>query len=282
MFFSLFSITSASEKDNGLLWSSKGQSSIRIHKNGETILKNHQYLYTKCLKYKSDKFSHLVVSQQAVWRRGDWEGNDPFIEATGFIIEPGGREKKLWTISEKAEEGFLSCDFYKTVWYGCCTLGQNNRLYHLKTGKLVNEYNRDLLTIEIPNTPIKRYIGYKPVETIHHYPWENDNTHIGTLTYSSPSQILHRVAIRGRGAGYEDEFGLGFAELSLIPGKNEQKLHGNHSIDLPFAASKNDPELITAFKIKLEFFDISIQIPVVKDTFLLIDNEFYSFEIVSE
>ena len=279
-FFLIISMAAASEKNDIPLWSSKSQSSIRLYKNGTTTIENQEYLYAKCFRYKSGNSDRFVIFQKSIWRKGDWEGNDPFIDATGFIIDQSGNESKLWTIAEKADDGFLTCNFYRTIWYGCCSAGPNNRLYNLKTGLLVNEYNRDLLTIEIPNTTIKRYIGYKPVETIHHYPWEKNKHHIGTLTYSSSSKILHRIVIRGKSSNYKDKFGLGFGRLSLIPGKSEQKLYNNNSIDLWFANFKENPKLVTDFKIKLEFCDISFQIEIKEDDFLLINKNFPDYEII--
>ncbi|MFH2059405.1 MAG: hypothetical protein ABIJ59_10960 [Pseudomonadota bacterium] len=283
--FHIFSISSkpvAAQEADRSLWTLNNQSSIRVNRNNEAIIENHTYLSEKCFRYNSDDKDRFVVSQKSVWHKGDWEGNNPYIEATGFIIDPNGVEKKLWTISEKADDGFLSCDFYRTVWYGCCSAGPNNRLYNLKTGILVNEYNVDLLTIEIPNTPIKRYIGYKPAETIHHYLWENNEHHIGTLTYSSSSKLLHRIVIRGRGSNYKDKFSSGFAKLSLIPGEKNQKLNGSHAIDLWGANNKNNSKLVTDFKINLEFYDISFQIEIKEDDFFLTQTVFPNYEIIRE
>lgn len=278
--FSICSSLANAEEVKGCLWTSKSQSSIRVNGKDEAVIENHTYLYERCFKGKSDDKDRFVVSQKSVWHKGDWEGNKPYIEATGFMIDQKGEENKLWTIFEKADDGFLSCDFYRTVWYGCCSASPDNRLYALKTGMLVNEYSEDLLTVEIPNTPIKRYIGYKPADTIHHYSWEKSENYIGTLSYSSSLKILHRIVIRGRGSDHADKFSSGFAKLSLIPGEDNQKLNGSHAIDLWGADNNNNPKLVTNFKINLEFYDMRFQIEIKEDDFFLPKKIFPDYEII--
>ncbi len=102
----------------GPLWSTTHPSSITLSKDDTAIIENHNYLYTRCFVSIDADRERLVISQKSKWHRGSWEGNDPILAATAFIIDKTGGEKKLWQISEKADEGFLSCDFYRTVWYG--------------------------------------------------------------------------------------------------------------------------------------------------------------------
>ena len=43
----------------------------------------------------------------------------------------------MWTIKDHSDEGRLACDYYETIWYGCCSAVPNHRLFNPKTGKLV-------------------------------------------------------------------------------------------------------------------------------------------------
>ena len=263
-----------------VVWSVRHPSAITVFKDESAVIENHQYLHTRCYKPQSKALQHLVISLKSKAHRGPWEGSDPSLAATAFMIDKNGTAQELWQLTEKAEEGFVSCDFFRTVWYGCCTMEPNNRLYDIRTGRLMNEYSRDLLRIHIPNTPIRRYIGYKAAETIHHHPWEADKRHIGTLTYSSGDRILHRLVIRRRGAAYTDKLGSGAAKLTFIPGTTSQQLNNRTSLDLWEANGSPEPSRITGFKIQLVFYDISIQIPVVKDDFHIDKNDARDFVFV--
>jgi len=142
------------------------------------------------------------------------------------------------------------------------------------------EYSRELLSFEIPNTPLKRYVGYKPSETITTNSWENDKNHIGTLTYSSPDGILQRIAIRMIGDS-EHKFGIGFASIAIVPGDGDRKLNGNNLI-LWEANNSEDPRKFTNIQIKIVFHQgFTIMVPVQEDGFHFDRTEFDGYEIVS-
>jgi len=261
------------------IWESKSSSEIKLYDNNSTIIENQTFLYSNCLRYHTEMRDRLVILQKSIWRVGDWEGNNPTIEATAFQIMPDGKQENLWSIKEEADEGKLDCNFYHTIWYGCCSACPNHRLYNPKTGKLIMEYSDELLSVEIPNSPLKRYIGYKPSETITTNSWEKDKKHIGTLTYSSPDKIIQRIALRMVGDS-EDKFGIGFAHISIEPGGKDQKLSKN-TLDLWESNSSKDPARLTNFKIKIVFYaGYTIVIPVRKDALFFSKTKFDCYEII--
>ena len=279
-------IASARQEPAGkdkVIWDSSSKSSIEFLGDGREVraivIENHQYLLG----------TGVVVSQLTKWKVGPWSGNRPALDATALKIMPDGKQKELWTINEEADEGRLDAGLYHTIWYGCCSAGPNHRLYNLETGNLIMEYSEELLTVWLGNPPeMTRYIGYKPSETISTNTWEKDKRYIGTLTYASPSGILHRIAFRGSSEDYLNKFGLGFADISLeIGGKNQVStgpyLSGGiiwERLSLEGARSSADTKHFTDFRIRLKFFDTSVVIPIVEDDFYIDPNTFRGFEII--
>ena len=270
---------------NKVIWQSSSKSGIEFLDDGSeygrnAIVENHDYFLN---------WDSIVVSQITTWRVGSWEGNRPTLGATAYRIMPDGKQKELWSVKEEADEGRLEDGFYHTIWYGCCSAGPNHRLYNVETGDLIMEYCAELLRVHLGNPPeMTRYIGYKPAETVGTNLWEKHNKHIGTLTYSSPDGILHRIAFRGASGDYENYFGLGFADLSFEAGDKNQAVLGSSMRDLikgPYLRlegprSSTDPKQFTDFRIRLQFPGVSIEIPIIEDDFLIDPSKFKDYEII--
>lgn len=287
------SVQKSVDANRKTIWQTDAKSSVEISEGEQ---EGHRNLRIENHSYFSAR--DVVLSQTIVWRIGGWEGNRPELETTAFRITPNGTKVDVWSIKEEADIGRLERDnsyypgFYHTIWYGCCDASPNNRLYNPDTGNLIMEYCRDLLGVEMGNPPeVSRLIGYKPVASKRTNYWENDNHYLGTLTYSSPNEILHRIIIRGTTADYEDKFGYyGLADISFEAGvKNIEILDkGYYNNDLiypifrilgPFNAT--NPRNFSNFRIKLLFHSgIMIEIPVVQDDFVIDPTTFKDFEII--
>ena len=275
-----FSGCEAGEKK--LLWETDSPSKISVYPDSAT-LSNHSFLYANCEGLRHGDSGRYVVSQNTLWRVGPWEGKDPSVNATAFLIHKDGKREKIWNISEQADEGHLSCAYYHTVSYGCCGAGDNHRLYNPKTGRLIMEYSNQLLEIEIPGSPLGRYIGYKPSETIFRHDWEKGTRHIGTLTYSSPYKILQRIDFRMIGDN-SGKFGFGHADISILPGGKDQKLK-NDTLELWKAKGSTNPKDFTGFSIKIDFIvGYTIIVPIKDDRpyFEKAGSQIYEVDIVNE
>lgn len=267
---------------NKIIWESNSSSKITLRENNSADIENHNYLYANCQRYHTDIVDRVVILQKIIWKVGFWEGNNPSLNATAFKIMPDGKQEILWSITEEADEGMLKCDYYHTIWHGCCSSGPNHRLYNPQTGRLIMEYSNNLLSVEIPNTPLKRYVGYKPSETITTNSWEKDKNHIGTLTYSSPDSILHRIALKmvDDVDASEDNFGLGFASISIESDGKNKKLNENKLV-LWEANYSEDPKKFENFRIKIVFYaGYTIVVPVREDNFYLEQTRFDDYEII--
>jgi hypothetical protein len=256
-----------------ITWRSTSVSKIEVTPSdyNSAIIENHNFLY----------YSPIVISQETIWRVGPWMGNGPTLRATAYEIMPNGKHKEIWSINEEADEGNIEeRGFYQTIWYGCCGSVPNHRLYNIKTGNLITEYDGKLLEIEMHRPGLVRYIGYKPGGTIALNSWEKDKKHIGTLTYSSSKGIIRRIAFRGIRDDYMHIFGFGFAKVSLED-DGRGHLYNGQRLVLNVPVSSADEKLFSGFRVRLEFYDgFTIIIPIIEDDFFLETDRFKDYEIL--
>jgi hypothetical protein len=97
------------------IWKSISPSEIRIHADSVTI-ENHIFLYDKCLGSHTGTFDDYVISQKTIWQVGWWEGNRPTLSATAIIVKPDGKQKRLWSLTEEADEGELTSTYHHTYY----------------------------------------------------------------------------------------------------------------------------------------------------------------------
>ena len=259
-------------------WQQSAPSKIQVTDKGGAIVETARYLVNSPHNCHPNSGETIVVAQRTVWKIGPFEGHDPTLEARAYRVTTDGKSAQLWTIKDHSDEGRLACDYYETIWYGCCSAVPNHRLFNPKTGKLLMEYSERLITVEVPNSPLKRFIGYKPSETIVLNAWEKHKRHIGTLTYASPDGILHRIAIRGIGK-FEDKFTMGLAKIQIRRGLPKQEMNGN-TLQLWDVDASKDAQQIGGFTVILKYAGALVEVPVQNDDFAIGSSKFASHEII--
>lgn len=247
-------------RDSTTLFRDSSYSKIEFVRNGDILDKHittQKYLWNVVYdKYGPISEREVVVSQKIEWlvNQGK-EGNDPTLQAKCYLIENGNRSKLLWEINQEADEGCIWQDFYKTVWYGCCSARPNTTLYNIISGTKILEYTRDeLLTIEIPNSPLGvRYIGYKCMETALHEDYELNGNYFGTLTYSSEDSCLEKYVIRMRSKSDYDKYSpFGEAHISFMPDTTKNRIGPDSRLVLWAANRAQSPAAISGITIKFE------------------------------
>ncbi|MEA5098660.1 MAG: hypothetical protein VB032_09015 [Burkholderiaceae bacterium] len=261
------------------VWQQSAPSKIQLTDNGVNIIDARQFLANARHRCGPDLREIVVVAQRSVWKIGPWEGNSPSLEAVAWRVGLDGNNKKLWSKQEAADEGKLSCDYYETITYGCCDAITNHRLFNPDTGKLLMEYADRLITVEVPNSPLKRFIGYKPSTAAGPAnSWERHKRHVGTLTYASPDGILQRVAVRALGKA-NDAFEMGAAKLKIKRGLPKQEMNINTLMLWDIDGSRVASQ-IGGFAIVLEFDGQTLAIPVREDGLDLGPGKFAAHELV--
>jgi hypothetical protein len=251
------------ESSSRILFGDSSYSKIEFVKTGtdtNRIITTQQFLWDMPYrKYPKPSECEVAISQQVKWiERPGKEGNDPSLQASCYLIENGRKVRPLWQINQEADEGSIWFHIYKTVWYGCCSARPNTTLYNIMTGTKLLEYSRDeLLTIEIPNSPLEvRYIGYKCVETTLHEDYELKGNYFGTITYSSVDSCLEKFVIRMRSQADYEKYGVfGEAHISFIPDATKNKIGPESRLVLWAANGAKSSNAISGISIQFESCD---------------------------
>lgn len=88
------------------------------------------------------------------------EAGESKLEVTAWKKGPKGYDEELWTIRDDSNEGESWGEYYRTLLYGCCGSENTERYYFAWTGKHAFSSTADPLFLAIPNTPVRRSIGY--------------------------------------------------------------------------------------------------------------------------
>ena len=246
-----------------LLWSDEGKANINFRKKGTQFIAKittQEYFVTSLYPYNKQRDQYLIVSEIKTRHSNNcFEGEDPYLKATGYLIDDSNKTKRLWTVSDPADASGAFY-FYETVQYGCCGASSVNKCYDLLTGELILEHTNNLLRIGIPNSQLnERFVGMKSANTYPRYNYEKDSLYIGTLTYASPKKVLEKYALfaaNGKELKERFDFPDGYAKL-LTTNSKDQLSPDSSEITLWSADFSKD---------KKDFKGIIIQIDYITNT----------------
>lgn len=122
----------------------------------------------------SGEFAAQLSSEQrrnhrrrAAHRLENWPLRRPRSDTGSQSLPRYDRRQKRAVVDHQdhSDEGRLASIITKrsgtAVAVQCRTIGCSTQ-----TGKLLMEYSERLITVEVPNSPLKRFIGYKPSERL--------------------------------------------------------------------------------------------------------------------
>jgi hypothetical protein len=132
----------------------------RVAGKMRTIIRNQRFsVIYLCMDQCSDHVLHEVFYSD---REEGIEGGKYLVTATASRKDEPG--KNLWKLQAAGDEGAPISDFYKVIQHGCCGDENTMTYFSLRSGKKVYFSSSDdenaLLTIEVPNTPTKRYVAF--------------------------------------------------------------------------------------------------------------------------
>ncbi len=238
----------------------------------ETVLENHTFLQGYAWSYGYSYPSTFIVSQNVRWSVGPHEGNEPFLQATCYLLEKGHAGKVLWHLQLEADKGELNDPFYQTTLYGCCGAERDYTLFSLASGRKIMEYTEGSVKVSIPNTKLERFIGYKcsntiPTEAYEEY--KNDSLYMGTLSYASKDSLLSRIVFRGKPNTSIPYDMINPDSITFVVENSSDHLHGADELDLWSANLINDPMRFNDFAVQIKFSDPSdsIIVPIMRDRF---------------
>lgn len=108
--------------------------------------------------------------------------------------------KHLKTIIEDVDELDFKITYYLGTKWGCCGAENENFIKNTDNGKLLLEFNERYLHVEIPNSTIELFCGFKPADRQlegNRYKL-NENLTIGKLYYSDLNGIINTVIFHAK------------------------------------------------------------------------------------
>lgn len=210
------------------------------------------------------------------------EGMPSALRATAWKTKPGSTTRyteKLWTVADEANEADMLryAEFYRTTQYGCCASENVQRIYDIRSGKLAAVSTVNPGIVEVPNTPVRRIVAYHSTAGVVAPPEAEDPKMaprlLGILTYSSRSEILHRVAVMESGPVVPNTYPERepfSPEMTLrVDGKD-----GDVGTEVSlWSAEKNPiPANLRGFRIEMSLYGLTdkpdlVIVPVEKDDF---------------
>lgn len=210
------------------------------------------------------------------------EGMPSALTATAWKTKPGSKTRydaKLWTVADDANEADMLrySELYRTTQYGCCASENVQRIYDIRNGRLAAVSTVNPAVVEVPNTPVRRIVAYHSTAGVVGPPEAEDEKMaprlLGVLTFSSRSEILHRVAVMEAGPVKPDgqtEHEPFSPDLILrVDGKD-----GDVGTDVSLWSAEKSPipANIRGFRVELSFAGLAdkpevVLVPVEKDDF---------------
>ena len=210
----------------------------------------------------------------------DAEGSPSTLEAIAWRTGKGSKSRydtKLWSISGEANEADMLRygEFYRTTQYGCCASENVQRVYDLRTGRLAAVSTVQPAVVEVPNTPVRRLVGYHSLSGVVPPPEAEGEKRLprllGILTLSARGDELHRVAVLEAGPPTQD----GYPEREpfspdLIVRTDGKDSEVGTEVNL-WAAEKNPvPSNLGGYRVEMTFVGETtevVYVPVVADDF---------------
>ncbi len=175
-----------------------------------------------------------------------------------------------WRIHDPGEKSRLHSDFFETVKNGCCGSTNTRFLYSLNTGKIVAQYDANLLKIKSEGKDVKqRIVSYLSVNaSVTPTDMALSKNICGILTYANEDSILSTYIFLSEGE--DTEWYIFPPELSLILPNGYTY---NNELRLDHSYAKTEEKFrFDNIKIKMDYGKDSehfVEIPIKKDILLI-------------
>jgi hypothetical protein len=176
------------------------------------------------------------------------EGRKSFVSVEAWSGEGANAAKPAWTISSEGDEGALAERFYKVMRRGCCGAEDTFIFYNPESGRKVFSATGDLFQIEVPNTPLRRFVAYHSMMASMPMPLAKPAKNaLGVITYGSDKEALQSVLVRSTAKNAED------TGTPIVKALYRQKIVAENPLVLWGADKKNNPSSLGDFSLVLSF-----------------------------
>lgn len=246
------------------------QSSASVSGEGEDAVMrivNATYAFEILFEPGSGELVDLLIEQRlSVEQPRMAEAPVSELVATARSEAANGFSRKLWTITDNANDGALMGDYYRTTLYGCCGAENLYRHYWGWSGKLAFLASTDPVFAAIPNTPTTRVFGYVSANTFDGLDLERWPNGAGIVTLVDGEKVVDRLLFEAEpGSNYQWT-----PAITLVDPAREDGGMTADTLDLWAANGNPDPAGITGFAMVLNWESQSgevARLPVVADRF---------------
>jgi hypothetical protein len=176
-----------------------------------------------------------------------------------------GSGAALWSFRTEGASGAPSDDnLYRVTRPGCCGAQDLSVYFSLLDGRELFAGDSPILSIEVPNSPLRRFAAYHDLMAATPVPHSKDDPRvIGTLSWGSDREPARRILVLTDAAHPNED--LAAKKVTLVAGGNEID---DRSWTLWSADKSSDPSKIGGFSIRVTSFtepDLLFEIPVEGD-----------------
>lgn len=176
------------------------------------------------------------------------EGRKSFVTVEAWSGDGASATKPAWTIRSEGDEGALAERFYKVTRRGCCGAEDTYVFFNAESGRKVFSATGDLFQIEVPNTPLRRFVAYHSMMASMPMPLPTPGKNgFGVITYGSDREAIQSVLVRSTAKNVED------TGTPVVKAVYRQKIVAENPLVLWGADKKNNPSSLGDFSLVLSF-----------------------------
>lgn len=189
IFIMNFCVTSG-ETSNIIL---KDESSIKKFKNeeGDELIEYINTTYSEELLVIDKKLEEFFVKRKHIIKKYPFTDNEDSTIIIDLYPLSFDKTKSVLNLKHEVNDIKFEVDYYLTIYYGCCAMGNYYELYKYKNKEAFLKFDSDSYKIEIPNSPINAFIGFFSNRSIKFD--EKNNGSVGFLYFSTADGILYTI-----------------------------------------------------------------------------------------
>jgi hypothetical protein len=238
----------------------------RTEKDGRRIRHTINRRFTFVQAYRGRTAPIRLLLAETFDRRVDTgaEGERSSVAVEAYP-EPGDGAAALWRLRTEGSSGEAREDnLYRVTRPGCCGAQDLSVFFSLFDGRELFEADSPILSIEVPNSDLRRFAGYRDLMAATPAPeMKNDPRVIGVLSWGGDRGPARRIRVLSDASHPNEDFAA--KKVTLVAGGREIE---EPRYEVWGADKSSDPSKIGGFSIRVKAFtdpDLLFEIPVEGD-----------------
>ena len=158
-------------------------------------------------------------------------------------------ESNYWETTKYFNDIILKNDYYMAINFGCCGAEDFGKLYNYTREEEILAFNHKYYRIDVPNSPIKLFLGYSHEESDH------EQLELATLSLATLEGLVNKVNFKFENTeDSEDVIWYFSPEINLSSQNEKDRIFDNGlSMQLWSSNHQKDIDKITRFFITINF-----------------------------